>query len=99
MSAQPTADVSVVEEVDAIVVSEPRPLPARRISTQLVAAQAAVGAASFVAGAAAVVVVSRRRAARRGIVRGRGRGRRGKRGPDIASTRSFLVDVHLLDKQ
>lgn len=97
MSAQPTADVSVVEEVDAIVVSEPRPLPARRISTQLVAAQAAVGAASFVAGAAAVVVVSRRRAARRGVVRSRGR--RGKRGPDIASTRSFLVDVHLLDKQ
>jgi hypothetical protein len=59
---------------------------------------AAVAAGSFLAGAAALAVMSR------------GRGRRAARGPrrrrgrggdvlEIVSSRSFLVDVHLLDRR
>ncbi len=84
------ADAS--EEVDAVVVDPARPLPARRSPTELVATQAAVVGGSFVAGALAVVVVSRRR--------NRKAARRGKRSraANIAASRSFLVDVHLLQR-
>ncbi len=84
------ADAS--EEVDAVVVDPARTLPARRSPAELVATQAAVVGGSFVAGALAVVVVSRRR--------NRKAARRGKRSSaaKIATSRSFLVDVHLLQR-
>ncbi|HVE68071.1 MAG TPA: hypothetical protein VNB64_05765 [Solirubrobacteraceae bacterium] len=55
---------------------------------------AAVAATGFVAGAA-TVALARRRAARRAAAPRR---RRGKRGDliDVAASRSFLVDIHLL---
>ena len=80
------------EEVDALVVNEPRPLPARRSAAELVVTQAAVVGGSFVAGAVACVVVSKRRkskAARRRKRSGQG---------TVAASRSFLVDVHMLQR-
>ncbi|CAB4346564.1 unannotated protein [freshwater metagenome] len=82
----------VDEEVDAVVVNEARPLPVRRSPAELVATQAAVVGGSFVAGAVVCAVVARRRsgkAARRRKRSGQG---------SIAASRSFLVDVHMLQR-
>jgi hypothetical protein len=84
--------VQPTEEVDAVVVHGPRPLPARRTG-QSVAASAAVAATSFAVGAATAVVVANRRSRRAG--RRTLAGRRGR--ADIVASRSFLVDVHLLN--
>lgn len=82
------------EEVDAVLVADARPLPASRPTGQVVMAQAAVVATSFAAGAATAVVLARRgRRAGRRAARGRGRARH-----EIAASRSFLVDVHLLNR-
>jgi len=86
-----------VEEVDAVLVSEARPLPARRGAVQVVRAQAAVAAGSFAVGAAAAVVVAHRRARKASSRAVRGRSRRN--GVEVAATRSFLVDVHLLNRR
>jgi hypothetical protein len=93
----PPAQELVVEEVDAVIVAEPRALPERRPPGQLVKAQAAVAAGSFVAGAATAVVVAHRRAKK--ASRRTGRGRRGGAALEVAASRSFLVDVHLLQKR
>lgn len=80
------------EEVDAVVVNEARPLPVRRTAAELVATQAAVVGGSFVAGAVVCAVVSRRRS-------GKAARRRKRSGKDsIAASRSFLVDVHMLQR-
>jgi hypothetical protein len=92
----PPAQELAVEEVDAVVVAEARALPERRAPGQLVKTQAAVAAGSFVAGAATAVVVAHRRA--RKASRRAGRGRRGG-GLEVAASRSFMVDVHLLQKR
>jgi hypothetical protein len=83
---------STDEEVDAVVVNEARPLPVRRSAAELVATQAVVVGGSFVAGAVACVVVSRRRQGKAA----RKRKRSGK--GSIAASRSFLVDVHMLQR-
>jgi len=80
------------EEVDALVVNDLRPLPARRSAAELIATQAAVVGGSFVAGAVACAVVSKRRkskAARRSKRSGQG---------TVAASRSFLVDIHMLQR-
>lgn len=83
---------SIDEEVDAVVVSEARPLPVRRTAAELVATQAAVVGGSFVAGAVACAVVSRRR-------KGKAARKRKRSGQStIAASRSFLVDVHMLQR-
>ncbi|HLH66327.1 MAG TPA: hypothetical protein VKV27_11535 [Solirubrobacteraceae bacterium] len=72
----------------------PRALPATS-QVALPAIQAAAAAATgFVAGAATLALV-RRRSARR-LARGRGVRRGGEGGLAIVSSRSFLVDVHLI---
>jgi hypothetical protein len=84
------------EEVDAVVVTDARPLPAQRTTAQVVRTQAAVAAGSFAVGAATAVVVAHRRARRATAKAGR---RRGRSQLDVAATRSFLVDVHLLNRK
>jgi hypothetical protein len=84
------------EEVDAVVVTDARPLPAQRTTAQVVRTQAAVAAGSFAVGAATAVVVAHRRARRATAKAGR---RRGRSSLDVAATRSFLVDVHLLNRK
>ena len=84
------------EEVDAVAVTDARALPAPRTTAQVVRTQAAVAAGSFAVGAATAVVVAHRRARRASTRAGR---RRGKSALDVAATRSFLVDVHLLNRK
>lgn len=85
-----------VEEVEAVLVTDARPLPARRSAGQVVRTQAAVVAGSFAVGAATAVVVAHRRARR-----ATAKAPRGRRTPalDVAASRSFLVDVHLLNRK
>ena len=65
--------------------------PARPVG-QVAAQAAAVAATSFVAGAGLAAIVRGRKG--RGLLPGR---RRGRRNLPVVATRSFLVDVHLLD--
>ena len=90
------ADVEVVDgfPVLAEVRTIERPSPA-----SLPAVQAAAAAATgFVAGAATVALV-RRRAARKMARSGRNGPRRVADLLPITASRSFLVDVHVIDKQ
>jgi hypothetical protein len=66
------------------------------VGTPVAVQAAAVGVTAFAAGAATVAVVRHRRG-RKGGGR-RALGRRGRGGPDVLATRSFLVDVHFLGK-
>ena len=84
------------EEVDAVVVRDARPLPAQRSAAQAVRTQAVVVAGSFAVGAATAVVVGHKRARRATAKAGR---RRGRSALDVAASRSFLVDVHLLNRK
>ena len=95
-------------EVDGELVSEVRRLPfpgdealaleAPRPATVPAAVAAATG--GFVLGVATFLLlrVLRRPAAARSVARRRRRMIGGPRGAEIASTRSFLVDVHLLKR-
>ena len=94
-------------EVDGELVQEVRRLPlpgedglaleARRPATLPAAAAAATG--GFVLGIATFLVlrVLRRPAAARSLARRR-RNMLGRHGAEVASTRSFLIDVHLLKR-
>jgi hypothetical protein len=75
-----------------VVASEPRVIEPARPAGQIVTQAAAVAATSFVAGAG-IAAVLRGRRARGGILRPRRR----RRELPVVATRSFLVDVHLLD--
>jgi hypothetical protein len=84
------------------VLAEVTPIEREPVSGELVRAMpspavqaAAVAATGFVAGAA-TVALARRHAARRSMP---SRRRRKKRGDliDVAASRSFLVDIHLLN--
>jgi hypothetical protein len=95
-SARNGSQLVEVEEVDAVLIGEPRPLPAQRSTAEVVRTQAAVVAGSFAVGAVTAVVVAHRRARRAS-----GKAARTRRGPglDVAASRSFLVDVHLLNRK
>ena len=58
---------------------------------------AAVAGATFVAGAGVVALLKSRRARKNALRLMRGGRRRGR--ADVVATRSFLVDVHLLDRR
>jgi hypothetical protein len=75
-----------------VVAAEPRVIEPVRPAGQIVTQAAAVAATSFVAGAG-IAAVLRGRRARGGILRPRRR----RRDLPVVATRSFLVDVHLLD--
>jgi hypothetical protein len=78
------------------VVAEPRAIERRPAITLPAAVAAATG--GFILGVATFVLVKILRRPRPARLRG---GRRGRRSGqlDIAATRSFLVDVHLLDRR
>ena len=82
-AAQPVSEEIVVAEVAEVERARPAQLP--------VTQAAAVAATGFVVGAATLAVV-RRRSTRRAFRR-----RKKERLP-IVGTRSFLVDVHLIDR-
>jgi hypothetical protein len=101
MSVEPGDELEVVEEVEGVVVtSAAPPLPERRSVRQIVAAHGALAATGFVAGAATAVVVAHRRA-RRTAQRNSRLSRNGGNGSplEISASRSFLVDVHLLNRR
>jgi hypothetical protein len=68
----------------------------RRPAASLPVQAAAVAATGFVAGATAYAVV--RRARRVAPARRRKRGRKSVDFPEVVASRSFLVDVHLLNR-
>jgi hypothetical protein len=80
------------EATAELVAAEPRPIEPARPAGQVAVQAAAVAATSFVAGAGVAAVLRHRRT--RKALRGWSRGRRDL--PVVAS-RSFLIDVHLLD--
>ncbi len=80
------------EDPGELVTTEARPIEPAKPAGQVVVQAAGVAATTFVAGAGLAAVLrgrGRRKAARRF--------RRGRRDLPIVATRSFLVDVHLLD--
>ena len=86
-------DTEPIETVPAeVVAAEPRPLAPAKPAGQVVRQAAAVGATTFVAGAGIAALLKGRSS--RKAMRGFGRGRKGL---PVVATRSFLVDVHLLD--
>jgi hypothetical protein len=94
--AEPARDdlLPVLAEVRRIEREEPDDLAWPAAASPAVQA-AAVAATGFVAGAATVALV-RRRAARKAAP-SRRRKRRGADLIDVAASRSFLVDIHLLN--
>jgi len=74
-----------------VVATEPRVIEPVKPAGQVVTQAAAVAATSFVAGAG-IAAVLRGRRSRRTLF-----GRRRRRDLPVVATRSFLVDVHLLD--
>lgn len=71
--------------------------PIERFAPFELSATAVAAAGGFLAGVVTFVIarVLRRRGAQRAVGRALGRSRRGD-GLDVAGTRSFLVDIHLL---
>lgn len=83
--AEPTIESATAE----VVAAEPRIIEVAKPAGQVVTQAAAVAATTFVAGAGIAAVL-------------RGRSRRGgllprRRRQSVVATRSFLVDVHMLD--
>ena len=105
--AEPADSTPDTIEIDGEVVSEVRRLPVSAEALALeppraatVPAAAAAAAGGFALGVAAVFLlrVLRRPAAARSLARRRGRMVGGGRISEIASTHSFLVDVHVLKR-
>jgi len=101
MSDEVTQPQPEPEVVDGVVVREPAPIE-RRAATPVAMQAAAVAGASLVAGATAVVLAkgmarAARAPRRRSSLRLGGR-RKGSR-LDVVATRTFLVDVHLVDRR
>jgi hypothetical protein len=86
------------EVVDGVVVREAAPIE-RRSAAPVSVQAAAVAGASIVVGATAVALVrgALRMTRRPRPLRLGGRGRRGRL--DVVATRTFLVDVHLVDRR
>jgi hypothetical protein len=94
-----TEQLTEPEVVDGVIVREPAPIERRLASAPVPLQAAAVAGASLVAGATAVALargVSRRRSRRGGLKLG---GRRKGTRLDVVATRTFLVDVHLVDRR
>src|SRR4051794_8657960 len=88
------------EIVDATpVLHEPGSVPVARSAGGEIAVQAAaVAGASFVAGAGIIALLRSRRARKNALRLLRGRRRRNAR-IEVLGTRSFLVDVHFVDRR
>ncbi|HEV7461619.1 MAG TPA: hypothetical protein VGN78_13865 [Solirubrobacteraceae bacterium] len=102
MSEQTAAEEEIVEHDALPVVADVRVIePERPAGALAPAAQAAaVAGASFVAGVATVAAIKHAR--NRPAISRRQRRKAAKRGAqvvEVVSTRSFLVDVHLLSRE
>ena len=93
-------DGELVAEVRRLPLAAEEPLALDRRRRAGLPATAAAAAGGFVLGVAAFLLmkVLRRPRAARSLARRRGRMVGGRHGSEIASTRSFLVDVHLLKR-
>lgn len=90
-----TGEPEPEEEVHgALVEVEPAPLAETRSLSPMAVQTAAVAGAGFLAGATAIAVLRGRRS---GALRLGGRRRKGRL--DVVGTRTFLVDVHLVDRR
>ena|SRR3954468_11885000 len=89
------------EVVDGVpVLAEPASVAAARPATEVAVQAAAVAGASFVAGAGVVALLRSRKARKSALKLARaGRGRRRKGRLDVVGTRSFLVDVHFVERR
>src|SRR5437763_4980001 len=98
--AEPADTATETEEVvDGVpVLAEPAPAPAPRPASEIAVQAATVAGAGFVAGAG-VVALLRSRRARRSALRLARPGRRRKGRIDVVGTRSFLVDVHFVERR
>lgn len=98
MADEQLQQVDDVEVVDGIVVREAAPIE-RRSAGPVAVQAAAVAGAGIVAGASAILLAkgAARRRSRGGAIRLGGR-RKGQR-LDVLATRTFLVDVHLVDRR
>jgi hypothetical protein len=86
------------EIVDAdLVIPEPVAVPAPRPAAEVAVQAAAVAGASFVAGAGMVALLKNRKARKAALRLARGRRRKGRL--EVVGTRSFLVDVHFVDRR
>ena len=87
------------EVVDATpVLHEPGSVPVARTPGGEIAVQAAaVAGASFVAGAGIIALLRSRRARKNALKLLRGRRKNGR--IEVLGTRSFLVDVHFVDRR
>lgn len=96
--AEQVGQVEQVEVVDGVVVREAAPLE-RRSAGPVAVQAAAVAGAGLVAGAGAILLAKGavRRRSNRGTLRLGGR-RKGQR-LDVVAKRTFLVDVHLVDRR
>ena len=87
------------EIVDAdLVIPESVAVPATRPVAEVAVQAAAVAGASFVAGAGVVTLLKNRKARKAALRIARG-GRRRKGRIEVLGTRSFLVDVHFVDRR
>jgi hypothetical protein len=100
MAVDPVMPDPEPEVVDGVVVRDPAPIERRSVAPVTVQA-AAVAGASLVAGATVVVLakgVARAVSSPRRSRRRLGGRRKGTR-LDVVATRTFLVDVHLVDRR
>jgi hypothetical protein len=92
--------VTETEVVDGLpVLHEPAPVPAERAPAPVAVQAAAVAGASFVAGAGMVALLKNRKARKAALRLARGGRRRKGQRLDVLGTRSFLVDVHFVDRR
>ena len=77
--------------MEEIVASEPRVIEPARPAGQVMTQAAAVAATTFVAGAGLAAVIKHR------PFKARRKRRKAAYGLPVVATRSFLVDVHVLD--
>jgi hypothetical protein len=89
------------EVVDGVpVLAAPAPVPAARPAAEVAVQAAAVAGASFVAGAGVVALLKSRKARKSALKLARaGRWRRRKGRLEVVGTRSFLVDVHFVERR
>ena len=88
------------EVVDAVpVLHQPGSVPVsqRSAGVEVAVQAAAVAGASFVAGAGVIALLRSRRARKNALKLLRGRRRNGR--IEVLGTRSFLVDVHFVDRR
>ena len=86
-----TGAVGAGEASEELVATEARVVAPARPAGQVAAQAAAVAATSFVAGTAVAAIVRGRRGRRAARRLGR------RKDLNVVATRSFLVDVHLID--